>query len=126
MGQMRCEVGAIWEARTSRVGIPATGFPVAKARPFTVLTPILNPVKEPGPRAMAHPSISSIWTAGFSQDKFDCPKESFRVGHRDIEEIFGDDFFIFDQAHASTRCGSINAEDFHLFTHHPSPLPSYR
>ncbi len=46
------------KARASSVGTPTTGFPEARASPLTVLTPILKPVKLPGPRDIANPSTS--------------------------------------------------------------------
>ena len=44
-------------------------FPIAaKEKPFTIATPILTPVNEPGPFEIAKPSISSILSkADFSE-----------------------------------------------------------
>jgi len=60
---MRHGVGEILEARASRVGTPATDFRLANAKPLIVLTPILRPVNEPGPREMAHQSSFSMGDA---------------------------------------------------------------
>ena len=46
-------------ARPSSVGTAATGISRASPKPLTVAAPILSPVKEPGPAAMAITSRSS-------------------------------------------------------------------
>ena len=56
----------IFIAIASSVGTAAILIPVASAMPFPVATPILNPVKEPGPVDTATTSNSSGLTSVIS------------------------------------------------------------
>ncbi len=99
---MRYGVGEMLEARASRVGTPATGFSVAKANPLIVLTPILRPVKEPGPREMAHPSSVFDRAPCLFEDVFDGTEEPFGVSGRDVQEVFCNNRIAVNQSDAAT------------------------
>ena len=51
----------------------------------------------------------------FSEDEFNCPQESFRMGHWNIQKVVRDDFAVIDQSNAAARCGGIDAQDSHGF-----------
>ena len=50
----------MFQAKASSVGTATSFLPVAYTSPFTVLSPTLRPVNEPGPTAKAKTSISLI------------------------------------------------------------------
>ncbi len=78
-------------ARASRVETPTTGLPIARARPLTVLTPILSPVNEPGPTVQASRSTSSGGDPCQKKQLFQGRKQDFRMVSSRTEIKLGQD-----------------------------------